>query len=257
MKTIPVLRFDPDLGAGLAEPRLSRAQQVCLARAVDVPRGSWEVSELAPDEMGFGLLVLSGILCRRVVQGECYGAELIGPGDLLRPWDTIGDWSSIPSESSWLALEPARLALLDRGFVHRASPYPELSVQLLRRGLLRSRYLATLAAVISQRRIETRLTMLFWHLADRFGHIRGEWIEIPVPLTHSVLAELVAARRPSVTTALSQLHARDVLHRERRGWRLRGQVPAELLEAQAACPSSEAGRTGGGPASGRLTEAPS
>lgn len=248
-----MLRFDPDLGAGIGEPRLTSARRACVAHAVDLPRGQWETDSLEVDEAGFGLLVLSGILCRRVVQSECYGAELIGAGDLLRPWDTIGDWSTIPSESSWQVLEPARLALLDRAFVQRASPFPELSVQLLRRGLLRSRYLAILAAIISQRRIETRLTMLFWHLADRFGHIRGEWIDIPVPLTHSVLAELVAARRPSVTTALSQLHERGILHRDRKGWRLQGTVPQELLEAQGVGSSGEAGRTAGDPASSSIS----
>ena len=58
-------------------------------------------------------------------------------------------------------------------------------------------------------------------------------MEIPVPLTHSTLAELVAARRPSVTTALSGLHDRGVLQRVRDGWLLRGTVPPELLAVDA------------------------
>jgi len=39
--------------------------------------------------------------------------------------------------------------------------------------------------------------------------MRGEWVSMPVPLTHRLLSELVAARRPSVTTAPScpLLHA--------------------------------------------------
>jgi hypothetical protein len=49
------------------------------------------------------------------------------------------------------------------------------------------------------------------------------------PLTHATLAELVAARRPSVTTAVTRLHERGVLTRESGGWRLRGTVPPELL----------------------------
>lgn len=62
--------------------------------------------------------------------------------------------------------------------------------------------------------------MLFWHLADRFGQMRGEWVEIPVPLTHGTLSELVGARRPSVTTALSQLQENRILLRTDGGWRL-------------------------------------
>ncbi|HET7120770.1 MAG TPA: Crp/Fnr family transcriptional regulator [Solirubrobacterales bacterium] len=230
MRNVSILRIDPDLAAGISGPRLANAVHGCQAPVLEVPRGDWEARALEGDDAGYGLLVLSGILCRRVVHSECYGAELIGPGDLLRPWDTIGEWASIPSETRWVAIESTRLALLNREFTQRASLFPEVSVQLLRRGLLRSRYLATLAAIISQRRIETRLTMLFWHLADRFGHVRGEWIDIPVPLTHAILAELVAARRPSVTTALTALDQRGIVHRERGGWRLRGAIPPELLE---------------------------
>ncbi|MGN6586979.1 MAG: Crp/Fnr family transcriptional regulator [Solirubrobacterales bacterium] len=233
MKTTSVLQLDPDLLGGVEEPRASRALRDCQAQVIELPRGPWQVDLRQLDRDGFGLLVLSGVLCRRVVQSECYGAELIGPGDLMRPWDQVGEWSSIPVESSWLVLQPAGLAILDSDFARRASPYPEVAAELLRRALIRSRYLTILVAIISQRRIETRLTMLFWHLADRFGTLRGEWVEIPVPLTHSTLAELVAARRPSVTTALSRLHERGILVREQGTWRLHATVPPELVDGLA------------------------
>jgi CRP/FNR family transcriptional regulator, cyclic AMP receptor protein len=253
--TVPVLQLDPDLADGIAEPRLSRALRACQARSIELPRGRWDVDDLDGERSGFGLLVISGILCRRVIQGESNGIEVLGPGDLLRPWEGIGGWTSIPTEASWTAVEPVRLALLDEGFMQRASAYPEVSIALVRRALQRSRYLTVLIAIISQRRIETRLTMLFWHLADRFGHVSGDWVEIPVPLTHGTLAELVAARRPSVTTALSHLYARGVLERAPRGWRLRGTVPPELLEVQDVGASGEAGQTPGVPSSSSLETA--
>lgn len=255
MAAIPVLQIDPDLADGIAEPRLSGAVRTCQARAIEISPGRWDVSGLDGERGGFGLLVVSGILCRRVVQGESNGSEIIGPGDLLRPWDGIGNWTSIPTEASWKVIEPGRLAILDQDFVQRAAPYPEVSIALVRRALQRSRYLAVLIAITGQRRIETRLTMLFWHLADRFGHINGGWVEIPVPLTHGTLAELVAARRPSVTTALSQLYERGILQRADRGWRMRGTVPPELLEVQGVGASGEAGRTPGAPSSSSLETA--
>jgi CRP/FNR family transcriptional regulator, cyclic AMP receptor protein len=233
VKPVFVAQLDPDLLGTMTEPRRSRALRACRAETLDLGRGEWRPDGASFDTGGFGLLVLSGVLCRRVVQSECYGAELIGPGDLMRPWDQIRDWSSIPVDSSWQVLQPARLAILDSDFALRASPYPEVASELMRRALVRSRYLTILVAIISQRRIEARLTMLFWHLADRFGKLRGEWVEIPVPLTHSTLAELVAARRPSVSTALSRLHERGILLRDRGGWRLRGTVPPELLDGLA------------------------
>jgi CRP/FNR family transcriptional regulator, cyclic AMP receptor protein len=237
--TVPVLRLDPDLGGGMEAARRQLAERVCLAPTVDVARGKWDAEAAGKgDRSGYGLLVVSGILCRRVVQNKCWGAELVGPGDLLRPWDLIGDWSSIPTESDWLVVEPARVAVLDGEFARRASAFPEIAMTLIRRGLLRSRYLALLIAIISQRRIETRLTMLFWHLADRFGQVRGEWVTVPVPLTHTVLSELIGARRPSVSTALSRLQKRGTVVREGNGWLLRGPAPAEYdrLRSKASAP---------------------
>jgi CRP-like cAMP-binding protein len=226
--TVPVLRLDPDLGAAIAAEKRGAAVRACGARAIELPSGHWDADQVdGAVRAGYGLLVLSGILCRRVVQSERYGAELIGPGDLMRPWDRVSEWSTIPTNSSWTVIEPVRLAVLDADFARRAAPFPELGVALVRRALMRSRYLAILIAIVSQRRIETRLTMLFWHLADRFGQMRGGWVEIPVPLTHSLLGELVAARRPSVSTALSRLGERGVLHRAGNGWRLSGTVPPE------------------------------
>jgi len=222
--TVPVLRLDPDLGAGIARGRRwNLAERSCLAQTVEISRGAWEADKVA--RSGFGLLVVSGILSRRVVQNECHGAELVGPGDLLRPWDRVGDWASIPTEASWLVIERTRVAILDEDFARRAAPFPEIALALIRRGLLRSRYLAILVAIISQRRIESRLTMLFWHLADRFGQRRGQWVSVPVPLTHRLLSELVAARRPSVTTALSRLQERGVLRREGSGWLVHAPAP--------------------------------
>jgi CRP-like cAMP-binding protein len=234
MVNVAVPQLDPDLLGEMSEPRRSQALRACRAEVLELSEREWRPERDAFDRGGFGLLVLSGVFCRRVVQSECYGAELIGPGDLMRPWDQIRDWSSIPVDSSWRVLQPARLAILDSDFARRASPFPEIASELMRRGLIRSRYLTILLAIISQRRIETRLTMLFWHLADRFGRLRGDWVEIPVPLTHSTLAELVAARRPSVTTALSRLHERGVVQRESGGWRLHGRVPPELIEVEGA-----------------------
>ena len=221
MASVCVLELDPDLGDGIPRSQLDAARHACRAETFEVRRGEWEPEVSAPNASdGFGLLVLSGLVCRRVVQGQRYGAELLGPGDLLRPWDRIGDWSSIPTASDWLVIEDARLAVLDRDFAGRCVGFPQIGVGLIRRGPLRSRYLAMLFAIVSERRVETRLTMLFWHLADRFGRMRGEWVEIPVPLTHRILSELVAARRPSVSTALTKLQEQGVLHRTPEGWRL-------------------------------------
>ena len=82
-------------------------------------------------------------------------------------------------------------------------------------------------------RVDMRLHMLFWHLADRWGRVRAHGTIVPLRLSHSVLADLVAARRPTVSSALSDLAERELVRPLDEGWLLSGEPPAELLEVQA------------------------
>ena len=68
--------------------------------------------------------------------------------------------------------------------------------------------------------------MLFWHLSERWGRVTAEGVRLELPLTHEVLAELVGAQRPTVTTALSRLARRGELVRVAgRSWLLRASSP--------------------------------
>jgi hypothetical protein len=51
---------------------------------------------------------------------------------------------------------------------------------------------------------------------------------VPLRLTHAVLAELAAARRPTVTSALTALSKRGLVCSTDAGWVLRGDAPGEL-----------------------------
>jgi hypothetical protein len=74
--------------------------------------------------------------------------------------------------------------------------------------------------------------MLFWHLAERWGRVRPEGVILPLGLTHSVLADLVAARRPTVTTSLTELARQQLVTPAVGGWLLCGEPPGELLAIQ-------------------------
>ena len=122
-------------------------------------------------------------------------------------------------------LEPARVAVLDERFVRQMARYPEVAGRLFGRSVLRSRQLAVNMAIVHQARVDVRLHLLFWQLAGRWGRVRSDGIVVPLRLTHSVLADLVAARRPTVTTALTELNRQGVLRAVEDGWLLTGDPP--------------------------------
>jgi len=242
-----VLEEDPDLAEALTPIRRSDAIEHCLAPALHLPRGHWEgqQTDMTPD--GIGLLVLRGLLIRRVsIDGGC-GAELLGQGDLLRPWQGEGAQSTLSSTTGWRVLEQARIAVLDRRAAARLARYPELTGRLVAKALERSRTLSAATAIAQHTRVEVRLHMLFWHLADRWGRVRPGGVIVPLRLTHAILADLVSARRPSVSTGLSVLARRGLVQRVDRAWLLRGEPPGELLEVQSVTvPEDADGSTAGG-----------
>jgi CRP/FNR family cyclic AMP-dependent transcriptional regulator len=227
-----VLQIDPDLAAGLDDRRLQRAQQECIATELVVDEGVWwpEESEGEAARGGIGLLILDGLLVRRVGAEGRYGAELLGPGDLLRPWQDDGEDITLPFEASFQVIERLHLAVLDAKAVARMGPYPEVVGALVGRAMQRARHFAVNMAIAHYPRIDRRLLLLLWHLADRWGRVTPEGIRIPLRLTHTLLADLVAARRPSVTTALIQLEHEGHLARHEHTIVLHGEPPTDFHE---------------------------
>jgi CRP/FNR family transcriptional regulator, cyclic AMP receptor protein len=217
---VSLLKFDPDLGDRIPADRLTAAREASLVRVERLAKGVWAPAEEGAGE-GFGLLLLSGFLVRRVGREGRFAAELLGPGDLLRPWQAPGRIASRPFESTWQTVAPAELAVLDADFVERVSPHPEIAERLVDRAMLRSRHLALGMAVVQQRRVDQRLRALFWLLADRWGRVTPDGVRVAAPLTHALLAELVAARRPSVSAALTELAERGEVTRFGGEWVLR------------------------------------
>src|SRR3954465_1144324 len=225
---IRLLEAQPDLAEGLSPEEEADARRHVVAVLEDVPAGRWEpTGGYALDPAFIGVLVIEGTLSRDVELGGRRCSELLGPGDLLRPWDyDEGDTASVPTESAWTVLEPVRLAVLDGRFARVACRYPELISKLIGRTLRRSRWLAILLTISSMPRVAARVQALLWHLADRWGHVTLDGVVVPVRLTHEMIGRLVGAHRPSVTTALSELSRTNRLRRLPHGWLLLGDPPA-------------------------------
>ncbi|HET9102151.1 MAG TPA: Crp/Fnr family transcriptional regulator [Solirubrobacteraceae bacterium] len=219
-----LLREDPELAEALAPAARHAAAERIVVGALRVGPGPWRNRRVEGLDAGLGLLMLEGIMLHRVGIDRRFGAELIGEGDVLRPPYHAGE-SALTTTNDWLVLKPARLAVLDEAFVRQLAEYPTVAGRLFRRAVDRSRQLAVNMAIVHQARVDVRLHMLFWHLADRWGRVRSDGVVIPLKLTHAVLSDLVAARRPTVTSALSDLSRRGEVRAIPDGWLLSGAPP--------------------------------
>jgi hypothetical protein len=226
-----ILVEEPDLADGLHGERAERAVQECVARIVRFEPGPWSPPTPTSDlRAGLGLLLMEGLLVRRVGVADRVGAELLGEGDVIRPWEGEDGLGPGGQAGRWRALGRGRVAVLDRDFTLRVCRHPEVVSGLFGRAVRRSRFMAVTMAILHQPRIDVRLHMLLWELAERWGHVHRDGVHLPLRLTHSMLGELVAARRPTVTKALGELAEVSAVVWTGDHWLLGGSPPSELEE---------------------------
>jgi CRP/FNR family transcriptional regulator, cyclic AMP receptor protein len=220
---VHLLREVPDLARRLPPDEVSDATSRLTAATLELPPGPWQAPlENRPGHLGF--LVLDGIIVREICIGPDWSSELLGRGDLLRPWQE--DAASFV-ESRWQVLDGCRLALLDPSVARQIARHPVLIGELLERALRRGRSMAVHAVIEGVHRIDQRLLLLMWHLAEQHGTRTNGEVLLPIRLTHEHLSRLVGARRPTVTTALGALEADGKVGRTPEGsWVLRGAPPA-------------------------------
>lgn len=223
---VAVLDEDPDLASDLEGSRLATATRDLRATAFTVPGGRWNPDEYAPSlHGGIGLLVTGGVLARRVGVQRRSGAELLGPGDLLRPASADSAADSI-FQTTWRVIEPMRIAVLDQRFLLRLAPFPEIAGALIGRAVDRAGHVLVHMAIAHHPRVDARLLHLLWQLADRWGRVTPHGVLLPLRLTHELLADLVAAQRPSVTLSLQQLERQGRIIREGGRLLLVGEPPS-------------------------------
>jgi CRP/FNR family cyclic AMP-dependent transcriptional regulator len=225
-EAVRLLDADPDLGAGLTPARRAEAAPV-LVGVQQLPVGAWQVERMpAPSGAHHGLLVLDGVISREIIIADAVSVELLGPGDLIRPWPAAYRTRLLEVDVHWWVLSPTTLAVLDRYVAAELAAWPEIVTCLLDRVAEQSERLATTQAISQLTGVDRRLVALFWHLAARWGHVGTEGIMIPLALTHRMLGQLVGASRPTTSSALGALARRDQLRRGPRGsWLLRGTPP--------------------------------
>ena len=213
-----LLDLDPDLGQLLEEPRYTAARTELLVRRLTLARGSWAGGELSSSSPAHvGLLVVEGAIAREVALADTVSTELLGPGDLIRPWSPGPAQPLLGRHVRWQVLAEARLAVLNRAFGIAVLRYPEINSMLLDRINRRAERLATMKAITQLNSVDRRLLALFWYLAEDWGRMTADGVMVPLTMSHRLLGELVGARRPTVSTAAAKLACDGTLVRRRDG----------------------------------------
>jgi CRP/FNR family cyclic AMP-dependent transcriptional regulator len=228
-----LLELDPDLGQLLNGDRLAAARRDLRVALHTLDAEPWDVHGLAGMSADhIGLLVLDGVIAREVLVSDTVSTELLGPGDVVRPWRLQDGSNLLRHEIRWNVLSRSRIALLDRRFGVQLGGFPEVNAAIIDRVNERALRLAVTQAISQLNRVDRRLLALFWHLAERWGRMTPEGVAVPMTLSHRMLGQLIGARRPTVSTALGELaREHEVTRRDDGTWLLTG-VPVGLPEPE-------------------------
>ena len=223
--SIRLLDADPDLGAGLDPARFEAARARLVVRRL-VPRASaWSDGALERvSSEGLGLIILKGILAREIALSDNVTTELVGAGDLIRPSHTEEPRRLLRASVRWTVIEAPELAVLGPAAESVLAEFPEIYAVLVDRLAGRAHRVSVAQAISQLNGVDRRVLTLFWHLAERWGRISGEGVVVPLAVPHRIVAQLVGARRPTVSTALGALVREGRLTRlPDGGWLLRGE----------------------------------
>ena len=232
---VSVIDADPELARWLTQGEMGAARRDTVVPVLVVNFGAWKPEP--PRACGwrhFGYLVLEGVLAREERLAGSTSIELVGAGELLQPWAEDADDVLVAHTVRWSVLEPARLAVLGPSFVASTARWPVVTAALLGRAVRQSARAATLHAICQLSRVDTRLLVLFWHLAERWGRIGGDGVVLPLRLHHETLGHLIGAKRPTVSLALQRLAERELVQRRDDGtWMLPSEPPEEIAPLRA------------------------
>lgn len=214
--TVSLLDIEPDLGRGIDPQEWELARQSTRATLTRVDRrerglltGAGATGDI------IGLIVNAGMISREIALGEHVAFELLAPGDVLLP--LAPDDLDLGGRVVLTALHPAELIVLSKPFMQAAARWPSLLTNLHRRLEAQRRRLAVQGLAAHLPRVEDRLLLTLWILAERCGRVTPEGIVVPLSLSHEALGRLAAARRPTITLALRTLESTGCVQRGRDG----------------------------------------
>lgn len=217
---VRLLDIDPDFGEELAPGARAEAEQEVVLPIVRLERGLWDVEQLAHARgvrgSPRGFLVVAGTVSVDLAIAGQVCTRLITTRELVLLDGRHED--SIPIHAGWSVLDSAILAVLDDRLAMIGSRWPGLMNAILKRAAQQVRHALLQQAISQLPRVEDRLLALLWSIADRQGVVRGDGVWIHLPVTHATLAQMIGARRPTVSLGLRALSDRGLVIADNGGW---------------------------------------
>jgi DNA-binding transcriptional ArsR family regulator len=216
--SVRLLDAEPSLARGIERRKLDDAREKLTVEIRRLEAGEWEEARTKPDSPLFvGYLILDGTFTREVAVSGRPSIELLGPGDLIRPWVVPRALDVMHVTDEWSLISTGRLAVIDEEFHLQAQDFPSVITVLMDRVVARSRWLGFHVALCQLPRIDHRLLLTFRYLVERWGTPGPHGVKIQIRLSHRNLAALIGARRPKVSSALSTLSERGLIEQDKDG----------------------------------------
>jgi len=229
MTKVRLLECEPELGLRVPADRIGRARTDLAVQVITLEPGAAAAPLQTASRNGMGYLVIDGLLAREMIVAGRMSAELLSEGDILQPRGGSREDALVRYHLQWHVLDRLRLAVLDDEFAARAAQFPQVISALLERAVRRTHRMSLHTAILQLSPVETRLLVMFWYFAERWGRVTSEGIVIRLQLSHQLLSTFVGTQRASVTTALHRVQDSGRLSRRDDGlWVLHGDPPDEL-----------------------------
>ena len=187
-----LLETDPTLAHTLGPKAAAELGHEPILPVLAVASGPWEPP--ARQALGGGtvaLVVLDGLLV-----AAASPPALIGPEDVLEPWDTA---------DGWIACTSLRLALIGTCFMEALQGWPSTVAHLLARARARP------ATARAGGTVDDRVLALLWRIGGRWGTPAGDWLALPDGVDTRVVAMLLELSEPDIAAAVAALVARGKL----------------------------------------------
>jgi CRP/FNR family transcriptional regulator, cyclic AMP receptor protein len=211
--TVDLVDAWPEIAGFVPSADADLARRALVARAITADGEDLFERPRTRVHGALAFLVVEGVVLKATSFAGRSALELLGPGDFLAPPLTATRQVESPAVSRYMAHGPASVAVLDDRFRRAARRWPGL-VDCLHDRLGRQTHRASRhLAILHLPRVEDRIVALFADLAERFGRMTPDGIVIDLALTHQVIGDLVASRRPTVSLALQTLGADGIVER--------------------------------------------